>query len=271
MRRVLTHAVAAIVAWGIVINGQESARFTAASVKRNNSGDFGMTIPAPMLGRFRATNVSVRQILSRVYSTATEIVAAPSWIDAARFDIVATMEGNPDGRTRTEMLRNLLADRFQLRVHIESRPGRVYALTPLASGKPASRLHASTAECRARIALGPASSAPNSPSSPCGMSARPGRVTGVGVTMSQLVTLLSQYAGRRVMDQTGWPGEFDFELIWTPDLVPSGAPPAGAPVDDAVGGSLFTAVREQLGLSLVDRRMPVDVLVIDRILLPSDN
>jgi uncharacterized protein (TIGR03435 family) len=91
---------------------------------------------------------------------------------------------------------------------------------------------------------------------------KPGRLVGHAITMTMLVSLLSQMPaiGRLVVDRTDLDGTFDLELAFAP---PNGSDP-DAP-------SIFTAVQEQLGLKLVSTRTPVDVLIIDRAEHPTEN
>ena len=98
---------------------------------------------------------------------------------------------------------------------------------------------------------------------------------GSGISMSQIVQILSQFTGRPVVDKSGLTGTYDFNLKWTPDPGqnggPFGPPPPGIqpPAPDPDAPNLYTAVQEQLGLKLDNQRGPVDVVVIDRIERPS--
>ena len=98
----------------------------------------------------------------------------------------------------------------------------------------------------------------------------PGQLVAGGISMAQLAMVLSQFAQRVVTEQTGLSGNFDVDLTWTPDRLPSGPPPPGVqmPSIDPNGSSLFTAIQEQLGLKLESDRGPVDVLVIDHVERP---
>ena len=97
---------------------------------------------------------------------------------------------------------------------------------------------------------------------------------GGGIQLSQLLTTLSQFLRRTVVDRTGLKGDFDIDLKWTPDQMPAGPPPPGAPAlppIDPNGPSLTTAVQEQLGLKLDSAKGTVDVLVIEAIQKPKEN
>ena len=97
-----------------------------------------------------------------------------------------------------------------------------------------------------------------------------------GTPMSRLATqILTQLTGRLVVDKTGLTGAYDIDLKWTPtpDQLPQGPPPPGfeLPAIDPNGPSLFTALQEQLGLTLDAERGPVQVLVVEKLVPPTDN
>jgi uncharacterized protein (TIGR03435 family) len=97
-------------------------------------------------------------------------------------------------------------------------------------------------------------------------------MTGGSLLMSQIAISLSQVVQRIVVDRTGLTGNFDIELTWTPDQMPQGPGPSGAPPlppIDPNGPSIFTALQEQLGLKLDSTRGPVGVLVIDHVEPPT--
>ena len=96
-----------------------------------------------------------------------------------------------------------------------------------------------------------------------------GNISGRKLKIERLVEVLSQYANRRIVDQTGLSGEFDLDLRWTPDQLPLALPGAPPLPIDANAPSLFTALQEQLGLKLESQRGPVEVLVIDEVSKPS--
>jgi len=99
----------------------------------------------------------------------------------------------------------------------------------------------------------------------------PGRIMGGGISLSQLIQPLSLFARRTVTDRTNLAGNFDIDLVWTPDQMPSGPAPPGVtlPSIDPNGPSLFTALQEQLGLKLDSQTAPTDVLVIDHVERPT--
>jgi uncharacterized protein (TIGR03435 family) len=206
-------------------------------------------------------------------------------METARFDIVAKADGDiargagpggPPGPL-SFMMQDLLEDRFKLRAHRETRELPIYVLMlERTDGKMGPGLRASITDCanvaaRGRLGPPPRSMAPGE-RPPCGMRMAPGQLIGGGVPISQLTLPLSQFAQRMVVDRTGLSGNFDIDLKWTPDALPQGPAPPGAPPLPSIdpnGPSLFTAVQEQLGLKLESARAPVEVLVIDHVERPT--
>jgi uncharacterized protein (TIGR03435 family) len=263
----------------------DGPRFEVASVKPNTSGDQRVMVNMQPGGRYTATNVPLRFLIQNAYRLQPfQLVGGPDWIGTERFDISAKAEGEfppptPGGPPSPAqlMMRALLEERFHLTVHQETREMPIYALTVArADGKLGTQLRLSTVDCAALGAArrgGPPPSPPPPGERPrCGIRMAPGQVAGGGFPLSQLANTLSQSLQRVVVDRTGLAGNFDFDLTWTPDQMPSGPPPPGAPPLPAIdpnGASIFTAVQEQLGLKLESTRGPVDVLVIDRVERPT--
>lgn len=250
--------------------------FEVASVKRNTSGDVRSSIGGRP-GGITVTNNTLRNIILNVYGLQSfQIVGGPEWLDRDRFDILANAEGTPAQEQLMVMARALLAERFNLKVHAETRQLPIYALVLARSDrKLGAQLRQSGVDCGA-IARTAARGTPPPPTPPgerpsCGLRTVPGRFTGGGVTMPQLSRNLSNFVERIVLDRTELAGGFDLDLAWTPDRLPPRAP--GTPEDqplringieiDPNGPSIFTAVQEQLGLKLESTRGPVEVLVID--------
>jgi uncharacterized protein (TIGR03435 family) len=243
--------------------------FDVASVKPNRSESTMFRLGYPP-GRFTATNVTLLALIASAYGplTANQIVGGPSWITTDRFDVEARTGGDPvrdaDGvPQRMQMLQTLLTDRFALVVHRETRELPIYHLRLARDDKrlgPA--LRAVAADCETLRAARPQTSRP-----PCAIGGAGGSLIGGAATMSQLATTLSNRVGRVVVDQTGLQGGFDFDLTWTPEQTGSTNTPAAT--DNSNAPSVFTALREQLGLKLEVERGPVDVLVIDHAAQPA--
>jgi uncharacterized protein (TIGR03435 family) len=103
------------------------------------------------------------------------------------------------------------------------------------------------------------------------MQAVPGRMMAGGYALADIARNMSNFTGRMVVEKTGLTGTFDLDLTWTPDQIPAGPFPPGAPSIDPNGPSLFTAVQEQLGLKLDSQKGPVEVLVIDSAERPTED
>jgi uncharacterized protein (TIGR03435 family) len=163
------------------------------------------------------------------------------------------------------MVRALLGDRFALRAHVETQDGPVYALrVARRDGTLGPNLHRTAVDCAALIASGQAGPVVDGRSLCTGTQSLAGRTRTLrmrALPVAQLAEMLAIAAGRDVMDQTSLEGAFDAELEWTHDTL--------AQPDANTGVSVFTAVREQLGLELVPERGPVKMLVIDSVDRPT--
>jgi uncharacterized protein (TIGR03435 family) len=267
--------------------------FEVASIKPNNSGD-GRVFAQTQPGRMTMTNVTLRILIRQAYQLQDfQISGGPGWIASDHFDVIAKMpEGfqpapgppNPAaGPTPIQlMMRALLADRFKLAVHNETKDSPIYALIAARSdGKLGPQLKKSATDCAAMFAAGrgrgrgpmPPPPGPPQPGDPvpCGMRIGPGNLVMGGSPLSNFANSLGMFAGRIVLDRTGLTGNYDVSLTWTPDQLPQRPPGApDGPVQlngvsiDPNGPSLFTAVQEQLGLKLDSQRGPVEMLVIER-------
>jgi uncharacterized protein (TIGR03435 family) len=251
----------------------DTLQFEVASVKPNKTADPNSSLRLQPGGRIVATNVALRLLIRNLYNVqADQIVGGPPWIESERFDIEAKADreyppqADAPAPELLAMMRNLLADRFKLVVHRESREMPVYLLVMARDDKtlgPQMRrvdVDCAAEAARAMAALRGGAPPPAKPDTmpPCGMRMRPGDVIARGTTPQQLARNLSQFVGRAVVDRTGLDGAFDIDLQWSPEQTA-----------DASGPSIFTAVQEQLGLKLDSQRIPVDVLVIDRVERPA--
>ncbi|MGH9140147.1 MAG: TIGR03435 family protein [Vicinamibacterales bacterium] len=270
--------------------------FEVASIKPNSSGD-GRVMMQNQPGRFVATNITLRLLIRNAYQLQDfQITGGQGWIGSDHFDINAKVPdelramappapGSGPGPLQL-MMRALLAERFKLAVHNETKDSPIYALVLARSdGKLGSGLRKSNVDCaavfaaaRARGGAMPPPGPPPGERMPCGMRVGPGNLSGGGALMPQFANTLGMFAGRIVLDRTGLQGAYDVDLTWTPDQMPQRPPGApdqpvqfnGASIDPN-GPSLFTAVQEQLGLKLDSQRGPVDILVIDRAEKPVEN
>jgi uncharacterized protein (TIGR03435 family) len=256
--------------------------FEAASIKPSDTKTPGIGIRRQPGGRFNTINTPVKLLITFAYQIQDfQLVGGPGWITSDRFDIVAKMNGDPPpiipGSGADHMMlamRTLLADRFKLVVHRETRQLEIYALTTAKSdGSLGPALKPASGDCSPAAFAARRGDPPSPGSSPppvCGMQQGPGRIRFGGFPLSLFATGISNRVGRAVVDRTGLTGNWDFDLTYAADLPPgaelNGAPP---PPPDPNLPDLFTAVREQLGLKLDSTKGPVEVVVIDSIQPPT--
>ena len=252
--------------------------FDVVSVKPNKS-DSGMVRIMGKPDGYSASNVSLKMLIQGAYGIREDLISgAPGWADSARFDIDAKVAGSDvealkklSPEQRRLILQPLLADRFKLKMHTETKQLPVYELV---LGKGGSKLkEASPGDTYANGIKGP-----DDTSRPGMMRMGPGQLTAQAVPMTSLANLLSQQLHRTVLDKTGLTGKYDLELNWTPDRgsdpMFKGADSSQQRTDaasDSSGPSIFTALQEQLGLRLQSAKGPVETLVIDHVEMPSEN
>jgi uncharacterized protein (TIGR03435 family) len=249
--------------------------FEVATVKRNVSGSTSASNRALPGGRVTITNNTLRNMIRNFYRLQTfQLIGGPEWIGIDRWDVVAKADGDPPPERMLEMVKTLIADRFKLVTHRETRDMPIYALMLARDGgQLGPQLHRSTVDCAAIFAEARArGGAP--PVAPrggplCGTNMTTGRMATSSTTIADLARNLSLVVERNIVDKTGLPWNFDLELTWTPDG-PAGNAADGAP-PATESPSLFTAVQEQLGLKLVPQRGSVDVLVIDSVERPTED
>jgi uncharacterized protein (TIGR03435 family) len=218
----------------------------------------------------RGTGVTVRFLLYEGYGGIIheQVVGEPAWTSTDGFDIEAKVApadvptlGKMTFEQRRTMFQSILADRFKLTVHHETRQLPLYVLLVAKAGPKFKESAPDDA----------AAATPHRK----GMMINNGKVTANDAQLSMLVTALSRNLGRTIVDKTGLTGTYDFSLQWAPDeggAAPgpeSGASAGASPADP--GASIFTALQEQLGLKLESTKGPVDVIVIDHIEKPSEN
>jgi uncharacterized protein (TIGR03435 family) len=243
--------------------------FEVASVKPNASGSNDLLMRPPVDGRFTATNVTLKMLIALAYKVRQlEISGGPAWIASERYDINArAADVQITGDQSRLMLQRMLADRFKLLVHRETRELPVYVLLSARNGLKIP--DAKDGSCIATGSNPPRASTPGQPFIPfCGsFIVTPNGLEGKRISMAQLANTLSGIVGAPVIDKTGYTKAFDFHLEFTRDVTaahpnfPAAAGDAG-PADTS-GPSIFTALQEQLGLKLEAGKDPVEILVID--------
>ena len=254
--------VCAALAAGL-LSAQTRPAFDVVSIKPNKSVDrrFGI-VPSPG-GLVRATNATLRQLINAAYGTPDfRIVFSAGagntgWITSDRFDIEAKASGDPPRAELQLMLQSLLADRFKLVLHRETRETPTYDLVA-AKGGPKFK----EAKCVGQP----------SPQNPCGaFSGSATHFFARAAKIGQLTQFLSSHESRIVVDKTGLPGEYDMDLTWTPVDPPLGVGDTDQAPPDPNGPSIFTALQEQLGLRLEPSKGPVEILVIESAEKPDAN
>jgi uncharacterized protein (TIGR03435 family) len=220
---------------------------------------------------FSAWFITPQQIISIAYGVESlQLSGGPSWLPSERFDIEAKMDAATTEAlaklsqaqrvlAQQQMLQALLADRFQLTVHRETKEGTIYTLV---IGKGGPKLQEAK---------------PGDPGAGNTTSKSSGDLTAQAVSIARLAKILMQMLGRPVLDKTELKGVYDFKLQFTPDdrLQPPNGAAANArlpvPPADSNAPSLFEALQEQLGLKLESGKGPVEVIVVDHVERPSAN
>ena len=282
--------VAAVCAAGPIRAQTPELRFEVASIRQNlepaesaplrggfcSGSNSTVVATAPLSGptaprqdvispgtcRFGAT--TLKEIVAAAYAIPRRdferlIVGGPEWIGRDRFDLDARADRVRPQAELERMLQALLADRFGLRLHRETREVDGYSLI----------------RGRTDLKMTPAAAASPTRINTVGI----GSLTARATPMSRLALLLTTVFDKPVVDNTGLTGGYDFTLTWTPassESTPFGPMPPEvrqrlAAAADPLGPSIFTAVDEQLGLRLQPQKVPTGVLVIDAAHRPSPN
>jgi uncharacterized protein (TIGR03435 family) len=286
-----------LIAAQVAAQTAKNPEFEVASVRANKSGDhiaqanFPLgpgSVYVPNGGHFSATNQPLANYIYfayRIMGNQEQALRAqlPEWVTTEHFDIEARTNGNPALDTKDQMrlmMRSLLADRFKLVMHTETRQVPVFGLVLAKPGKtgPWLQAHPDDSSCSTGPAPAEDQLAGQFPAL-CGgllpMPPAPGRAVKFGarnVTMEFIANQLTALGqlDRPVFDQTGLHGSFDFALEFTPE--PTGnRPPAAVPADVPQGPAFMEALQDQMGLKLLSQKGPSDALVLDHVERPSAN
>jgi uncharacterized protein (TIGR03435 family) len=244
-----------------------AAAFESVSVTPNPSGRPGFQRGPVLFGDdFTAVNVQLAWLIVEAYGTNDyQILSAPSWIRSDYFDVSAKAHAPASKDQLRLMLRTLLADRFHLIAHTETRNEPIYALVVASpNGTLGPNIHPASVDCATLRAEAAREGLPPGPR--CGNWVKSGLGQGNarGMEISLLTTIVSREVQRTVLDKTGVDGFFDWDLSWTPGPL-RGHPPDRFKFVDPDGPSIFTAFQEQLGLKLEPQERLGDVLVIDHV------
>ena len=203
----------------------------------------------------------------------TPITGGPPWIHTTSYEINAKAEGNPSKEMMFgPMMQALLEDRFQLKIHRQTKEGPVYFLT-VARGRP--KLQPFTeGSCTLYFGFPRPPLAPGQKYCEMTISGLKPSVQADGATLDEFSKLLRLVVGRPVIDKTGISGQFNLLVKFSRAGTELGSTLNGQPLpaaDPTGPPSIFTAIQEQLGLKLESGRGPVDMLVVDHIEKPSEN
>jgi bla regulator protein BlaR1 len=277
--------------WQTAAGGK--AEFEVASVKKNVSADpphsnVGLTNldeASPNGGLLAAAKFSLAVYIGFAYKltpSQEQLIALPKWAASEQFDIQARAGGNATRDQMRLMMQALLADRFKLAVHTETRQLPIFGMVLDKPGKTGPQLTRLPEDvpCAAGSAFAPAPAAPKQDDwfAPCaglGILLVSGHLHAAGSNMTiEEIASHMQVASwprldRPVIDRTGLSGKFDFRIEFTPAF--NGPAPVPNFQPDESGPTFVEALKEQLGLKLVPQTGPVEVLVIDHVEEPSEN
>jgi len=233
-----------------VVFCQTPPAFEAASIKPNKSGANAMGNRFDP-GLMSFTNNSLVSLLTAAYRIKLyQIAGMPRWAVNEKWDVEATSATPTNLAQKMERLRTLIAERFRLAFHWETRQVPEFNLEVAKGG----------------LKIQPADPADTSRGH---ITVRKGLIEGQKTTMATLVEFLGSEIGQPVFDKTGLAGEYNFRLEWLPD---ESQPNGGheVPGADASGAPVFTAIHE-LGLHLAPIKGPLEVMVVDHVERPEAN
>jgi len=246
----------------VALSAQARLKFEVATIKPAAANAASNRIMSVEPNRI-ALQMTLRNLISYAFgsglSTGLRVSGGPDWMDRNRYDVVGLAEGHPAQGEFRAMVRALLEERFALKTHLATEIVDVYALMPSRSD---GQLGPKVAKWNGTCVGGgkPNLDDPKMPS--CGARYRLPTLYLDGATMAAAAEMLSaqrQVVGRVVQDRTGLSGRYKMELEF------QFLPP------DPEGISIFTAVREQWGLKLEPAKGSVELVVVDRAELPTEN
>ena len=284
----------AAAAYGLFGQSGGHPAFEVATIKPGSAQDAAhgrMGVAYKPGGRIIATNAPLRLLIQFAYAAhdspyqghsdplgASQVLGGPAWIDSEGYDIGAKPESSTDQTRAWLMLQTLLADRFRLTLHRETRELPVYDLTAKKSG-----LKLPMAKDTRCVSFPPGTTPQHVPgASDCGyaplfLSSTELQIEGKKLHMADLIRGLARVLGKPVLDKTGFTGEFDIDLNYTDEDImksPGSAAPGDAGGNRLPAGpnlSLVFAAMDQLGLKLQPAKGPVEVLVVDHAERPTPN
>ncbi len=218
--------------------------FAVASIKPSNAQ--GKPAYGTGNGKGYGKNVTLKMLIGLAYQVQQfQITGGPAWTDSDRFEVEGKAEDSSANYAQLRlMMQSLLADRFKLRLHRQTRQSSVYALVVAKDGPKIK----SAPDQTSPDVVGAATSPGDGPSRG-GILIGPGMLSANAVILSQFAKVIAPELDRFVIDRTNLAGRFDLRLRWSPELR-SDSERAVIPADSTERPSIFTAVQEQLGLKL---------------------
>ncbi|HEY1342108.1 MAG TPA: TIGR03435 family protein [Bryobacteraceae bacterium] len=248
MRRAITAAsVLALTVYGLQGQPVQPPAFEVVSIKISQEPEGSAGWNSSPAGSLRMRNQSLRSLIRIAYGVKeSQISGGPKWLGSTRFHVDAKAPAPANDSQLLLMLQGLLADRFRLTLHRETRNTTGYALV---------------------VGTGGLKIRPSPPGPSNRLNSHSGHAVADGVSMAKLAEMLSSQVQVPVVDETGAGGVYSFTLDWTPEPAP-GAPAVAEPPGSP---PLLTALQEQLGLKLAPRKLPLEMLVIDSAEKPAEN
>jgi uncharacterized protein (TIGR03435 family) len=251
---------------GVAIAQTDAApKFEVASIKRSapDSEAFMLAHPGGRLEISRATLKTLTAFAWRLQSF--QVAGGPAWVRSEHFSIQAKAIADPGEDTLLLMTQALLAERFSLKLHFETKEQPVYFL---AAGKTGKRLTTGLQVTTEGSCVRVENAVPPDPRACGSVGLGMNHLEAHEISMARLAEALSRVLDRKVIDRTGRPEKFNLSLRWAPDEHQA------LPTNDAIvlppdTPDIFTALREQLGLKLEPGKAPIKLLVIDHAGRPS--
>lgn len=236
-------ALLALLSLGAVAQAADNPTFEVASIRAGQPGREAIEV---VPGSLTMRNARLTTCIRWAYDVPEFQISGPDWLNEVYFDINAKAAGPAKEPEMRVMLQTLLADRFKLTLHRQTKEISAMVLTINKGG------HKLT---------------PVETTEPPNFKTGKLNLTGKGATMAQLVQFISRELRHPIVDQTGLTGRYDYFLdiapYFTEEMQRNGGPGGGPPPDAA--GIVAQAIQAQLGLKVESKKVPVEMLVIDRV------
>jgi uncharacterized protein (TIGR03435 family) len=229
----------------------QAPSFEAASIKPSEEAE-GHTGWHSRKGYLVLQNQNLRQLVAIANDmTEDRVLGGPKWADLSRYYIEARAASPAEEPELRKMLQSLLAERFQLTNHRESRTVEGYSLATI----------------KGRLKINPD---PDDAEGGSKSNGGRGRLVTERISMAKLAEILSRGLGRPVVDKTDAKGVYTFTLEWNPET-PRPAAGDSLVAADSSGPTIYDALAQQLGLKLESKKLPVEVIVVDQAQKPTEN